>query len=164
MVGYEIFFDYVKLFSALVPRIKNYRSLAIIMLISRWADRTCFSEQSIIVFAREEACTNTGAVDSRSKTVPGLFRMPTQMNKLYPDWNFCLSRGISPPRTSPASRGCSRAIFCKISIQPCTIPHSFGKAVIARDGLNLRFRRSSLMSACITEKNSLNMLQRCRCL
>ena len=40
-------------------------------------------QQSIIVFAREEACTNTGAVDSRGMTVPGLFRMLTQMNKLY---------------------------------------------------------------------------------
>ena len=40
-------------------------------------------QQSIIVLAREEACTNTGAIDSRSKTVPGLFPMPTQMNKLY---------------------------------------------------------------------------------
>ena len=39
-------------------------------------------QQSIIMLAREEACTTTGAVDSRSKTVPGLFRMPTQMNKL----------------------------------------------------------------------------------
>ena len=29
-------------------------------------------QQSIIVVAKEGACTNTGAVDSRSKTVPGL--------------------------------------------------------------------------------------------
>ena len=36
-----------------------------------------------MVLAREEACTNTGAVDSRSKTVSGLFRVPMQMNKLY---------------------------------------------------------------------------------
>ena len=30
-------------------------------------------QQSIIALAREEACTDTGEVDSRNKTVPGLF-------------------------------------------------------------------------------------------